>query len=260
MLTKEDVSQQRSPFMWFHSQNLNDGTQRKTGWLNGRCWWHFRDQRALSLEWVIGKWSFGFGLDWDDEDITLRIAPIFGALYLSWGGLRYNGPSREVGISMHDWTLRINPWSKCFEWYSKDPWWVKGLSFDLNIFRATHMRHEVRMADGSWALVPRWKLGEPHVDPEPEKLDFPYRYILKNGTVQDRTATVSVERRAWRPRCLRWTSLFEDGRTSINVAFNDEVGERSGSWKGGTIGCGYELLPGETPEQSLRRMEAERKF
>jgi hypothetical protein len=44
------------------------------------------------------------------------------------------------------------------------------------------------------------------------------------------------------------------------IEFNDEVGERTGSWKGGTLGCGYNLLPNETPLECLRRMEKERKF
>jgi hypothetical protein len=48
--------------------------------------------------------------------------------------------------------------------------------------------------------------------------------------------------------------------TTLDVKFDDEVGERSGSWKGGTIGCSYEMLPNETPEQTLRRMEKEREF
>lgn len=47
---------------------------------------------------------------------------------------------------------------------------------------------------------------------------------------------------------------------SIDVEFNAEVGERTGSWKGGCIGCGYQMNPNETPLQALRRMEAERKF
>lgn len=280
MLTKEET-QQRSPFMWWHWQNLNDGTQRKTGWLNGRCWWHFRNQKAVRFEWVIGKWSFSLGVDWNDDDVTLCIAPLFCAFYLSWSGLRYNGPSHEIGISMHDWTLRINPWSKRFEWHSKDPWWIKGLRFDLNIFRATHMRHEVRCFDsmresppyhywvpfvGSWEEGPSRIVNDKGATMGGKKPDgrevmtYPYRYVLKNGTVQDRIATVHVERRAWRPKCLRWTSIFETRRESIDVAFSDEVGERTSSWKGGTIGCGYDLLPGETPEQSLRRMEATRKF
>jgi len=39
-----------------------------------------------------------------------------------------------------------------------------------------------------------------------------------------------------------------------------EVGERTGEWKGGTTGCGYQMLPNETPLETLRRMEKERKF
>ncbi len=34
----------------------------------------------------------------------------------------------------------------------------------------------------------------------------------------------------------------------------------AGSWKGGVLGCGYEMKPGETPKQTLRRMERERVF
>jgi hypothetical protein len=39
-----------------------------------------------------------------------------------------------------------------------------------------------------------------------------------------------------------------------------EVGERTGSYKGGTLGCSHKMLKGETPLQTLRRMEKERKF
>lgn len=89
---------------------------------------------------------------------------------------------------------------------------------------------------------------------------YPYTYVLKNGTIQERTATLRVEEREWRQRWLMWTKLFSKVRKTIDVTFNDEVGERTGSWKGGTIGCGYEMKHGELPEQTLRRMEKERKF
>ncbi len=131
-------------------------------------------------------------------------------------------------------------------------WWIPWLN-------KIHQRHEVRRADGSWVpFVGSWERGK-----EPDgrqEFVLPYRYTLRNGTIQDRTATVCVERRAWRPKWFTWTKLFERERQSIDVLFSDEVGERSGSWKGGCVGCGWEMLPGETAEQTLRRMEAERKF
>lgn len=122
-----------------------------------------------------------------------------------------------------------------------------------------HQRHEVRRPDGSWVpFVGSWEQGK---EPDGrEEFLFSYTYVLRNGTVQERKATVFVERRAWRPKWFTWTRLFEKERQSIDVAFDDEVGERTGSWKGGTVGCGWEMLPNETPERTLRRMERERVF
>lgn len=89
---------------------------------------------------------------------------------------------------------------------------------------------------------------------------YPYIYTLKNGDLQYPMATVGVSEREWRPRWFKWTPLFKKVRRTIDVEFDEEVGERSGSYKGGTLGCGYELLPDETPKQCLYRMENERKF
>lgn len=88
----------------------------------------------------------------------------------------------------------------------------------------------------------------------------PYKYVLKSGEVQERIATVTIEEREWRRNSLMFTALFNNIRRTIAVEFDQEVGERTGSWKGGTVGCGYEILPWEKPVEALRRMEAERKF
>lgn len=79
---------------------------------------------------------------------------------------------------------------------------------------------------------------------------------LRSGDVQHRTATIKAEQRTW----TRWWLPFKRVSRSIDVEFNAEVGERTGSWKGGCLGCGYEMKPGETPLQALRRMEKERAF
>lgn len=128
-----------------------------------------------------------------------------------------------------------------------------------------HCRTEVMLRDGSFVPYEKYRRGSLEPAPEPAGLyreAFPYRYGLRSGEVQEVTATVTAERRswcwrAWPFRLLRWPSRV---RTSIDVEFSDEVGEQRGSWKGGCVGCGWGLLPGETPEQSLRRMERERRF
>lgn len=88
----------------------------------------------------------------------------------------------------------------------------------------------------------------------------PYTYVLKSGEVQNRLATIKVKEMEWRRRWLMWTPFFNQVIRSIDVEFDGEVGEGTGSWKGGTIGCGYDLKPNETPYECLKRMEQERKF
>jgi hypothetical protein len=126
-------------------------------------------------------------------------------------------------------------------------------------------RHEVRLPGGEWVVADRrtervrWDLRQKIVD-QAERWTLPYRYALENGKLQNRTATIFVERRFWRHLWLVRIPLFEKCSTTIDVTFSEEVGERSGSWKGGCTGCGYKMRPGETAEQTLRRMEAERTF
>ena len=99
-----------------------------------------------------------------------------------------------------------------------------------------------------------WRHRKHEVLSEPEQ--HPYRYVLRSGEVQERIATIKAESRLWtRP----WLPNRME-RRSIDIDFNDEVGERTGSWKGGVLGCGYDMQPGETPLETLRRMERDRKF
>ncbi|HSE99834.1 MAG TPA: hypothetical protein VLA48_02970 [Nitrososphaeraceae archaeon] len=85
---------------------------------------------------------------------------------------------------------------------------------------------------------------------------YPYTYTLNSGEKQERTATIYQEKRYWR----RWFGLQTKCNHYIEIEFSDEVGERSGSWKGGVISCSYLINKGETALQCLQRMEKERKF
>lgn len=108
-------------------------------------------------------------------------------------------------------------------------------------------------------LHARRRRGLPHGEVG-TKSSHPYRYTLRSGSVQERSATIFGMRYEHRRRWLPFVDWFAKKSDSIQVEFSDEVGERTGSWKGGCIGCGYTLLPGETLLQCLRRMESERKF
>lgn len=70
-------------------------------------------------------------------------------------------------------------------------------------------------------------------------------------------ATTYIEEREWHrgEKWCKWLSLFFKPmiRRSLDVQFNKETGPRKGSWKGGTIGHGIDMDPGELHESAFRR-------
>ena len=70
-------------------------------------------------------------------------------------------------------------------------------------------------------------------------------------------ATTFVEEREWRFGTGWWSWLSAFRRPKINrslsIEFRKQTGPEKGSWKGGTTGTGIEMLPGETPENAMRR-------
>lgn len=70
-------------------------------------------------------------------------------------------------------------------------------------------------------------------------------------------ATCRVEEREWKfgTGWFKWLSLFRAPRIrrSLDLDFSEEVGPEKGSWKGGILGTGIEMMPNETPEAAFRR-------
>lgn len=75
------------------------------------------------------------------------------------------------------------------------------------------------------------------------------------------TATCRIEEREWHKgvRAFRWLRYLVKPmiRRSLDIAFSAEVGRRKGSWKGGTLGHGIDMQPGELHEAAFRRYCAE---
>ena len=84
---------------------------------------------------------------------------------------------------------------------------------------------------------------------------YPFTYTLKSGIIQERTATCTIEKRKWH---RKWFPFLTKTSKVIEIEFDDEVGERSGSWKGGVIGTSHELRDGETVWECLNRLKLER--
>lgn len=133
-------------------------------------------------------------------------------------------------------------------------------------------RTSILQYDGSWSDAYRSDqlVGVHKQNDLSWKETYPYEYVTKSGEVQKTYATLYVSEREWRPHWFKWTRMFRKTKRTIDVDFKDEIGEDVGSWKGGVVGCDYEMQQyidpktiewkWETPEECLRRMENERRL
>lgn len=201
-----------------------------------------RSLRGCSFRMSFGLLSFeeGFDLDFFGYLIALPFLDRF-----------HSEP--EMGEGLHRWGIYWDEHqSIVVSWKNKSKFFHMPWQWD-------HHRVEVLRADGTWTPMIR-EYGVDSYQDQRHIEKFWYKYRLRNGSIQEATATVFVERRSWKWRWfpfLPWPRLV---RQSIDVRFDREIGERSGSWKGGCIGCGYDMRPGETAKTTLKRMELERKF
>lgn len=159
---------------------------------------------------------------------------------------------REFGFSLHEGFLQVfygrqtgdsattQSWSKHLPW--------------------TQWRH-VRLS--------LYDLEGNHFWTEPQPcLDWEERHRMRDAVPKARfeftdydgkriVATTHIEEREWRlgEGWFKWLSLFRQPkiRPSLDIAFSEEVGPEKGSWKGGTIGHGIDMLPGELHEAAFRR-------
>lgn len=250
-----------------HAQNLNERYENgRVVWRgrmlrHGRVFVHFSERHVAHLEWVLGRLglSVALALFTGDSGTGLSGYLALPGLALYWGidgVFRGRRKDRRLSLAMHGGGVYWTVWRSEFAEYSRRvPRWRQG-SFMLP-WSWQHIRHEWLRPDGTVFRAP----GEGEYDVPPEVTErHEYSYTLRNGTVQHRVATVNGEEREWRWRWLTWLPWPRRVSRTINVTFDADVGERSGSWKGGCYGCGWDWWPDETMEQALRRMEATRKF
>jgi hypothetical protein len=192
------------------------------------------------------------------------------SLGLGWGKIHVYLPFRtslgegcnlpQYGVAVHNntlWIYKGGEFDKSIGQCTKNDQWITwDLPFVTQVFR------------GHWILDKKLEwVQEGAPDRIADSYDFKqndahvevhsYEYRLADGTVQHRTAKCTMEYRVW---SRKWLPLLQTIRNSIDIEFSDEVGERSGSWKGGVMGCGFDTIPGDTIESALRRMERTRKF
>jgi hypothetical protein len=78
-----------------------------------------------------------------------------------------------------------------------------------------------------------------------------YRFAFNDYDGEEILATCRVEEMEWRygTKWCKWVGWLAPKivRRTLDIEFNKEVGPGKGSWKGGTMGHGIDLLPNESP-------------
>lgn len=97
---------------------------------SGRAWLYVRDWR-FHWEWVLLTFTFGIGIEFErygDDAVLMTFkvpgfgiyfgfTPPFKSRFTQW----LPEESRECRLSIHDWAVWINPWSKSMSWSRSDP-------------------------------------------------------------------------------------------------------------------------------------------
>lgn len=217
----------------------------------------FKNGQSLELSRSRYGWDFGAGIhvhsNQDDRGSRLLCLKFWrytafiplGIIDHPWPA--FEGPqwslyaSYEFDLTLY-WGLRRKSW--------KWPFHTIILSWD---YESTDGWKDVRSTyedeNGEWVR---------RLNPVSET--HPFTYVLRSGKVQKVNATITRERWIKGRHILSRLGWPSRTRYDIDIDFDGEVGERAGSWKGGTVGCSHEMLPGETPLETLRRMEREREF
>lgn len=174
--------------------------------------------------WSVDQRQYGFGL-YD------------GHFNLYYG--RTGGPSMDSRVEQR-WSCFL-PWT---QWRH-----VRHSYFDLN------GEHFATLPDTgkSYRLDPdRWERERAIADSVPTAA-----FAFEDFDGERLIATTRIEEREWRfgTGYFKWLSLFRRPkiRRSLDLRFSGETGTEKGSWKGGTIGTGIDMLPGELHEAAFRR-------
>lgn len=112
-----------------------------------RAWWHLGSRSCAHAQFVWWGSFCHASVEVNDESWKLSIALPPFAIWLVFDGFGLWKPrrlsawqgretwltdEREARICIHDWTVRLTPWGRLNEWRADDPWWVRGVSFDLH--------------------------------------------------------------------------------------------------------------------------------
>jgi len=246
---------------------------------NGNCFYLLKRQKEdeyIPDEWYVGwhDWKFEItyaecGYEEGNGELHISMFGWHSVFKFPWKSKRFpdgDCDAPQWGIAIHNNTFWIYKGGNG-NWGGGSKWWT----WDIPFFTKEHVRHDVQCDfsdddhEKDLRMVPYDNLvgnyDKNYTPLKENKLVYKYHYnYLDKYDGEVIPCTFWVEEREWRPKWLTWTGMFKTVNRYIEIEFDKEVGKQKGSWKGGCVGCGYDLLPGEHPIECIRRMELEREF
>lgn len=157
---------------------------------------------------------------------------------------------KEYGLSLNDGHLHVSLGPQTMDSSTTKSW---GCFLPWTQWR--QIAHRIYNPDGSLNRDVEgleWRARSAILDELPRT-----NFLIEDYDGEQITASVYVEEREWRlgTGWFRWLGYLrtKKRRRALDIRFNKELGPEKGSWKGGTLGHGIDMLPGETPEQAIRR-------
>lgn len=179
----------------------------------------------------------------------------------------YNYTPREFGVRFHK--DRLNFFFGRQDMSSKESkswgFYIPFLQWRFHAHRHFDFNHRLLRTffEADRRRVPSGKLRLDHWHKEHEYAERLSRrvYTFLDYDGEEIEARCRIEEREWRfgEGWFMWLHLFRKPiiRRSLDIRFTKETGRRKGSWKGGTIGHGIDMKPGESIDDAFKRYCAE---
>ena len=214
------------------------------------------DQGCARFSWGEISWRYGWGFALEysvyHDSASFRFQFIWPTIYLKAPMLIRQRPGTEdwhasYGFSTFEDAIHLNWRLRCKIIHMPWSW--------------SHVRWSVFDGDGNkHPVIHEYGKGAGPYEDGRHVEQYPFVYVLRSGEIQNRIATIWGEEMEWRWLWFKWMPWPRKINRSIHIDFSDEVGERSGSWKGGVTGCSFDWRNGESMRSCLQRMQHEREF
>lgn len=163
---------------------------------------------------------------------------------------------REFGVTVFEGHLSVSYGRKTYDSSTEQRW---GCFLPWTQWR--HVRHSLYGLDGSlYAHLPNHRRYDAENFEASRRIADAcptVRFAFKDYDGEELTARTKIEEREWLrgEGWFKWLSWFYSPNInrSLDIQFSGETGKRKGSWKGGTLGHGIAMFPGELHAEAFKR-------